>query len=543
MKITCLTIGSRGDVQPYIALCQKLNELGHTCSIATHQKFQRWIEENGVGFRPVAGDPAELIKHCTENGMSLSFWRNGVKNLGPWFDDPLKTSWEACQGSDLLIESPNAMAGVHIAQALNIPYIRAFTMPWTKTGVYPHAMAALGQYWAGWVNRLSYKLFDGITWLLIREKVNIWRQTHLKLMPTKLEELQLSQVPFLYNFSPAVVPKPSDWGHLVQVTGYWFMKKKTDEKIPEGLNKAIATAKAQGKKIVYIGFGSIIVPDPHKMTDSVVSAVKDSEVFAIVSGGWTAGAAEGTKKPVTQATTEAANQIPTQSEKNSDAADYMKRKIEELPDSMYYVDAVSHEALFPEIDAAFHHGGAGTTAASIRAGIPTLIHPFFGDQSMWAQRVEKLGVGIHVKSLTKQHIEKALKEATQDEKRIHAARELGKQVSSEQGVEKAIELIYDFMGSSRRLIEETRSNNLAKKTRASPVKLQNLRQLRVRITELMGDFSPIQFVIKLRQRRSPKFKPSSNSRTAVKIINSKGKYSYIIPRRPQTSKFLLKDKA
>ena len=102
------------------------------------------------------------------------------------------------------------------------------------------------------------------------------------------------------------------------------------------------------------------------MTDSVVSAVKDSEVFAIVSGGWTAGAAEGTKKPVTQATTEAANQIPTQSEKNSDAADYMKRKIEELPDSMYYVDAVSHEALFPEIDAAFHHGGAGTTAASIR---------------------------------------------------------------------------------------------------------------------------------------------------------------------------------
>lgn len=68
MKITCLTIGSRGDVQPYIALCQKLNELGHTCTIATHQKFEHWIAESGVGFRPVAGDPTELIKHCTQNG-------------------------------------------------------------------------------------------------------------------------------------------------------------------------------------------------------------------------------------------------------------------------------------------------------------------------------------------------------------------------------------------------------------------------------------------------------------------------------------------
>lgn len=102
------------------------------------------------------------------------------------------------------------------------------------------------------------------------------------------------------------------------------------------------------------------------MTDSVVSAVKDSKVFAIVSGGWTAGAAEGTQKGVTQATPAAANLIPTQSERNADAADYMKRKIQELPDSMYYVDSVSHDALFPEIDAALHHGGAGTTAASIR---------------------------------------------------------------------------------------------------------------------------------------------------------------------------------
>ncbi|KAA1085851.1 hypothetical protein PGT21_021647 [Puccinia graminis f. sp. tritici] len=155
-KITCLTIGSRGDVQPYIALCQGLIEKGHACTIATHEKFRDWIIQSGVAFRPVAGDPEELIKHCTKNGMkSFSFWWKGKKRFGPWFDKLLDSSWEAAQGSELLIESPSVMVGAHIAQSLNIPYIRAFTMPWTKTGVYPHAMAAMGTYWGEWMNKLT----------------------------------------------------------------------------------------------------------------------------------------------------------------------------------------------------------------------------------------------------------------------------------------------------------------------------------------------------------------------------------------------------
>jgi hypothetical protein len=103
----------------------------------------------------------------------------------------------------------------------------------------------------------SYKLFDRLTWLLIRDKVNLWREKQLGLQSTTLAELRLSEVPFLYNFSPSVLPKPSDWGDHVHVTGYWFIKKKKEANVPEGLKEAIDKAKARGMKIAYIGFGSV----------------------------------------------------------------------------------------------------------------------------------------------------------------------------------------------------------------------------------------------------------------------------------------------
>ncbi|KAA1085852.1 hypothetical protein PGT21_021657 [Puccinia graminis f. sp. tritici] len=218
------------------------------------------------------------------------------------------------------------------------------------------------------------------------------------------------------------------------------------------------------------------------MTDAIVGAVEESNVFAIISGGWTAGAAEGATKgaaegatkgsteTATKGATETATEEKTEAEKEAEIATaYMKEKIGERPNSMHYVDSVPHEWLFPQISAALHHGGAGTTAASIRAGIPTLIKPFFGklignldqqsnlrpqksdlliqsnpgDQTFWAQRVEKLGVGTHVASLDKKDIAAALFKATTNEKQIAAAKALGKQVDSEDGVKIAIDSIFN----------------------------------------------------------------------------------------------------
>ncbi|KAI7935445.1 hypothetical protein MJO28_016316 [Puccinia striiformis f. sp. tritici] len=443
MKITCLTIGTRGDVQPYIALCQRLNELGHTCTIATHKNFRHWIETSGILFAEIDGDPEELIEHCVEFGvLSPFFWWNGFSRFSPWFDGLLASSWKACQGSDLLIESPSALIGVHIAQSLNIPYYRAFTMPWTQTGAYFHAMLAMSDSWGSWLNRMSYVLFDLLIWVILSSRINTWRKFVLGLEATTFSQLRLDQVPFLYNFSPLVVPRPDDWKPWVTPTGYWFVKSQENEKysensIPEELRKMLHQAKQSQRKIVYIGFGSVIVPDPEKIMNAIIGAVKESNVFAIISGGWTAQHAD----------------------KMEESAG-MRADINQHRDSMYYVDSIPHEWLFSQIDAALHHGGAGTTAASIRAGIPTMIKPFFGDQKFWARRVEHLGVGTYVKTFEKEDILRAISRATTDEVQIKQARLLGQNIRLENGVDTAIKAIYEYLDYSQCLIDSTCSTTL-----------------------------------------------------------------------------------
>lgn len=129
MKVTCLSIGSRGDVQPYIALCKALQAEGHSVKIASHEEYREWVVKHGIEFAPVGGDPAMLMELCTVNGMfTVNFMKEVLSKFGGWLEDLLQSAWTACQDSDLLIESPSSMAGIHVAEGLQIPYFRAFTV-------------------------------------------------------------------------------------------------------------------------------------------------------------------------------------------------------------------------------------------------------------------------------------------------------------------------------------------------------------------------------------------------------------------------------
>jgi sterol 3beta-glucosyltransferase len=131
----CLTIGSRGDVQPYIALGLGLKKEGHQVTIVTHEEYKEWVEGFGIEHRTAGGDPGALMKLSVEHKMfSPEFFKESLTNFRQWLDELLVDAWEQCQGAEVLLESPSAMAGVHIAEALNIPYFRCFTMPWTKYG-------------------------------------------------------------------------------------------------------------------------------------------------------------------------------------------------------------------------------------------------------------------------------------------------------------------------------------------------------------------------------------------------------------------------
>jgi sterol 3beta-glucosyltransferase len=412
----CLTIGSRGDVQPYIALGLGLKQQGHRVTIITHEEYKEWVVGFGIEHRTAGGDPGALMKLSVENKMfSPDFFRESLTNFRPWLEQLLVDAWEASTGADVLLESPSAMAGVHIAEALSIPYFRTFTMPWTKTTQFPHAFLS-PPVESPTFNSASYVLFDNVLWTATSSIINKWRRETLKIGNTNMGHLAQSKITFIYNFSPAVVPKPLDWSDSTVISGYWFLDNPDlDWTPPESLLEWMDKARADGKPIVYVGFGSITVPRPNKVTSHIVKAVLKSDVRAIISKGWSARMSKSNEPEV------------------------------EIPPECYQLDKVPHDWLFSRIDAALHHGGAGTTGASLRAGIPTLIKPWFGDQYFWASRVQKLGAGLKVPSLRVSDLADALTKATTSRIMKEKAASIGERIRSEDGVHMAIHTIDTYL--------------------------------------------------------------------------------------------------
>ncbi|KAL6710453.1 Sterol 3-beta-glucosyltransferase [Coniothyrium glycines] len=427
LTIVCLTIGSRGDVQPYIALCKELLKEGHKPRIATHAEFEPWVRKHGIDFAPVDGNPAELMRICVEHGMfTYNFMKEANSKFRGWLDDVCSSSWRACQGADVLIESPSAMAGIHIAEALEIPYFRAFTMPWTRTRAYPHAFSVLEKKMGGGYNSITYITFDTIFWTAISGQVNRWRRRELGLQNTSQNKMQASLRPFLYNFSPYVVPPPLDWPDWVRVTGYWFLDEADTYEPPTDLMAFIEQARKDNKKLVYVGFGSIVIDDPAALTRTVVDSVLKADVRCVLSKGWS---------------------------DRLEKKDASKPEIP-LPSEIFQIQAAPHDWLFKQMDAAVHHGGSGTTGASLRAGIPTIIKPFFGDQFFFAQRVEDMGVGVWLKKINTSVFSRALWEVTNSQRMIVKAKVLGQKIRKDNGTQVAIQTIYRELDRARSLIKK-----------------------------------------------------------------------------------------
>ncbi|KAG7662798.1 uncharacterized protein J8A68_003652 [[Candida] subhashii] len=226
--------------------------------------------------------------------------------------------------------------------------------------------------------------------------------------------MQQSKVPFLYNVSPSVLPPAVDFPDWTKVTGYWFLDEGSDDfKPPTELVEFMDKARCDGKKIVYIGFGSIVVKNATILTQAIVEAVLKADVRCILNKGW------------------------------SDRLDHKQDKQPEieLPPEIYNAGLIPHDWLFPRVDAAIHHGGSGTTGASLRAGCPTIIKPFFGDQFFYATRIEDLGVGIALKKLTGKSLSNAILKVTSDQTMIEKVCRVGQRINKDYGVYSAIEAI------------------------------------------------------------------------------------------------------
>jgi sterol 3beta-glucosyltransferase len=225
MKISILTIGSRGDVQPYVALGRGLRAAGHEVNLATHVCWEPFVREHGLGFRPVAGDRRGMLegeagqKWLASGRDPLRFMRRmaylGRLLLWQAADD----YWVACQDADLILYAVlAALPAVAIAEKLEVPAYSAYLQHVHTTALYPSVVMPPVPRLGSVYNRLTYALAGEMFWRAVQPTVSAWRQERLGLPP-----LPWRSQPCFYGFSPAVVPWAPEWGEHIHLTGYWFL--------------------------------------------------------------------------------------------------------------------------------------------------------------------------------------------------------------------------------------------------------------------------------------------------------------------------------
>jgi sterol 3beta-glucosyltransferase len=415
MRIALIALGSRGDVQPYIALGKGLAAVGHAVRLISHQDFETLIKAQALEFWPMRGNVQAVAESpemlaLLEKGNFIAITahtaREAERAALMWAEDGLA----ACQGIDLIIAGIGGLfIGLALAEKLGIRFLQAYLVPFTPTREFasvllPPALPKFG----GAFNRLSHDLTRQMMWQGFRSGDQLARRDVLGLAPARFwgpfgSERMRGQ-PILYGFSPTVLPRPADWDERVTVTGYWFLEPDPAWTPPLDL----ITFLQDGPPPVYIGFGSMGNRKPEETADLVLGALARSRQRAILLSGWGG-----------------------------------LRKVD-LPDSVYMADSLPHAWLFPRVAAAVHHGGAGTTAASLRAGVPTLVTPFFGDQPFWGQRAADLGAGprpIPRNQLTVERLARAIEIAVNDPAMRRRAADLGVRIRAENGLARAVEVI------------------------------------------------------------------------------------------------------
>ncbi len=408
MKITILALGSEGDVRYLFALGKALLAEGYTINFATHRIFETRARKLGFDFSLIRVNPGEFLNSdagqvAMAQGKVLDF----IRTLKPVVLEAGIDSWAACQGTEAFIYSPVAWYfGADIGDKLGVPNIAAWAQPVDPTSSFPSWLVTQ-HHLGGGLNRLTYLVTHALSWWPVRSAVNQWRSEQLNLPPHNLfwhHDYHLRPNPVLYAFSPHVVPKPPDWGEKITIAGYWFLDEGAGWQPPEELANFLAA----GDPPVYIGFGSMSNRTPQEMTGLALQAIKLANVRGILATGWGGITNQG------------------------------------LPDSVFHIDFAPHDWLFPRMAAAVHHGGAGTTGATLRVGIPCVVVPHMMDQPYWGKRVADLGVGpkpIPRNKLTAERLAGAITQAVNDQQIRQRAAALGVSIRAEDGIGEAIRVI------------------------------------------------------------------------------------------------------
>jgi UDP:flavonoid glycosyltransferase YjiC (YdhE family) len=420
MRITIITLGSRGDIQPFIALGAGLQRAGYTITLATPTPFEALVRSYGLNYAPVRFDPQEFIKLPEVQLLQRQPLRRmleGRRVFAPIFERMFDDFWQASQGADAIIYYPCAsgtQVGYDCAEKLGVPVIVASLQPSSPTRAFPSFYMPYLPQLGGTYNRLTHFLYERRLWWNIRGWLTPWRKRVLGLPPLPsggpFPQLRAKRAPYLFGYSPLVIPKPSDWMPWQYVTGYWFLDAPADWQPPAALMQFLEA----GPPPVYIGLGSTVIDDPAAFTKIALEALQRTGQRGILLAGW--------------------------SELGAD----------DLPDTVFRLDAAPFDWLFPRMAAIVHHGGAGTTSAALLAGVPSVFTPFDYDQGDWARLVVGLGVGVQAASIRQLNVDvlaAAIHTAISDQGLRARAAAFGEQIRAEDGVGQAVAIMKQYVPS------------------------------------------------------------------------------------------------
>lgn len=403
MQVLIVAPGSAGDVAPFTGLGARLREEGHDVAIAAHEPFRRLVTAAGLGFRELRGDPERL--GASEEGQRWQRSGSGplaAARMARLFVDYVEAMSRdlvaaAEQGAEvMLLNTVGVFTGYHVAEGLGIPSAGVFPAPVHPTGNLP--VISLG------LPRLPAPVNRAVGRAVLRAGAASFGRTtkalraQLGLPPVRAsalwERMDARGWPVFYGFSDAVVRRPADWPQSLRVTGYWWPSWPPDWRPPPELQQFLDAGSAP----VYVGLGSRNPGDPARVAGVVRSALRRAGLRGVVQAGW-AG-------------------------------------LSLHDDDIITIDDTPHEWLFPRMAAVAHHCGAGTAAAGLRAGVPTVGLPVLADQPFWASRLVALGASpasIPFGRLSVDRLADALSDAVRDDDFRHRARRLSHAVNSDDG--------------------------------------------------------------------------------------------------------------
>jgi sterol 3beta-glucosyltransferase len=411
MNISVVAVGTRGDVEPHMALAERLNTRGHQVKLAAPIDFQRPARTLGLNFHPINVGFRDIY-HTKEGAAllacgnkSLQFIRQLKRVVFPIAEQVITDIREACAGADAVYYSLLGLPAYYVAKEMGIPSVATTLQPMGRTRSFPSPLASFNVRLPGGLNLLTHLIAEQVFWQLCRPlmksnvKAPLPRWGHFN-------ELYRTGRPMLFGYSPAVIPRPRDYRPWMHVTGFWRLPLEHGWKPPASLADFLSA----GPPPICIGFGSMNSGRIEGMIRTVLQALSETGRRAIILTGWW-------------------DTVP-----GADLA----------TDDVYVTDSVPHSWLFPRVAAVVHHGGAGTTAAALRAGVPSIVAPFFFDQWFWGQSLYRQGLGpepISARHLSPGSMKHTLEEVDDSAWFRQRLGSLSRQLRQEDGVGRAVDVI------------------------------------------------------------------------------------------------------